>query len=62
MVVHRINGFHTSIPEMTGGWGSSLMRNEEDFMVLDGMMIAVAVLAFTLFHPALFLPTLRTRV
>ncbi|KAJ5155452.1 hypothetical protein N7492_008255 [Penicillium capsulatum] len=48
------------IPEMAGGWGGSLMKNEEDFMILDGMMIALAVLAFTLFHPGLFLPTLKT--
>jgi len=24
------------IPEMSGGWGSTLMRNEAEFMVLDG--------------------------
>lgn len=50
-----------SIPEMAGGWGSSLMRNEADFMILDGMMIAAAVLVLTAFHPGMFLSTLRTR-
>ena len=45
---------------MAGGWGNSLMRNEEEFLVLDGMMIAIAVLAFTIFYPGLFLSTLRS--
>jgi hypothetical protein len=25
------------IPEMAGGWGNSLMRNEKEFLLLDGM-------------------------
>ncbi|KAJ6157973.1 hypothetical protein N7470_005565 [Penicillium chermesinum] len=48
------------IPEMAGGWGSPLMQKENEFLVLDGMMIALACLAFTAFHPGLFIPSMRT--
>ncbi|KAJ5231912.1 uncharacterized protein N7469_006500 [Penicillium citrinum] len=48
------------IPEMAGGWGNPLMQKEDEFLVLDGMMIALACLSFTLFHPGLFLPSMRT--
>lgn len=27
------------IPEMAGGWGNSLMRNEAEFMILDGASV-----------------------
>ncbi|PLB49993.1 RTA1 like protein [Aspergillus steynii IBT 23096] len=47
------------IPEMAGGWGNELMRNEDEFLVLDGMMIAIACITFTAFHPGLYLPSLR---
>ncbi|KAJ6189921.1 hypothetical protein N7519_004829 [Penicillium mononematosum] len=47
------------IPEMAGGWGNPLMQKENEFLVLDGMMIALACLAFTIFHPGVFLPSLR---
>jgi hypothetical protein len=26
-----------SLPEMAGGWGNALMRNETEFLILDGM-------------------------
>jgi hypothetical protein len=48
------------IPEMAGGWGSPLMQKENEFLVLDGMMIALACTSFTLVHPGLFLPSMRT--
>lgn len=32
-----INIIAYSIPEMAGGWGNPLMRNETEFLVLDGM-------------------------
>ncbi|KAJ6016153.1 hypothetical protein N7540_010744 [Penicillium herquei] len=48
------------IPEMAGGWGSALMQKENEFLVLDGMMIALATLAYSLFHPGLFIPSMRT--
>ncbi|KAE8382289.1 RTA1 like protein-domain-containing protein [Aspergillus bertholletiae] len=47
------------IPEMAGGWGNPLMQKEDEFLVLDGMMVALAVLALTVFHPGFFLPSLR---
>ncbi|CAI7643579.1 unnamed protein product [Penicillium discolor] len=47
------------IPEMAGGWGNPLMQKENEFLVLDGMMIALACLAMTIFHPGIFLPSLR---
>jgi hypothetical protein len=25
------------LPEMSGGWGNALMRNEREFLLLDGM-------------------------
>ncbi|KAI2730116.1 hypothetical protein CBS147332_1968 [Penicillium roqueforti] len=47
------------IPEMAGGWGNPLMQKENEFLLLDGMMITLACLAFTVFHPGKFLPSLR---
>jgi len=45
------------IPEMAGGWGGPVMRKEKEFYLLDGMMCALASIAFTAFHPAfLFTP------
>lgn len=39
------------IPEMSGGWGNSVMQDQTGFIVLDGVMVSVAVLALTVFHP-----------
>ncbi|KKK15208.1 hypothetical protein P175DRAFT_0344594 [Aspergillus ochraceoroseus IBT 24754] len=47
------------IPEMAGGWGNPLMQRENEFLILDGMMIAIGLLSLTVFHPSLFLRTLR---
>ncbi|OAK94042.1 RTA1-domain-containing protein [Phaeosphaeriaceae sp. SRC1lsM3a] len=47
------------LPEMAGGWGNALMRNEREFLLLDGMMIAIACVALTAFHPGLFFPPFR---
>jgi len=44
------------IPEMAGGWGNRLMRNEKEFLLLDGMMVAIACIVLTAFHPAFFFP------
>lgn len=46
------------VPEFASGWGSGLMRNELDFMLLDGMMIAIAAAAMTVAHPGLFFPAM----
>ncbi|KAH8699452.1 parasitic phase-specific protein PSP-1 [Phaeosphaeriaceae sp. PMI808] len=44
------------LPEMAGGWGNPLMRNEKEFLLLDGMMLAIACVVLTAFHPAYFFP------
>ncbi|KAF2847377.1 RTA1-domain-containing protein [Plenodomus tracheiphilus IPT5] len=44
------------LPEMAGGWGNALMRNEREFLLLDGMMLAIACLVLTVFHPAYWFP------
>ncbi|KAA8624448.1 hypothetical protein A1F94_012106 [Pyrenophora tritici-repentis] len=44
------------LPEMAGGWGNALMRNETEFLLLDGMMLAIACTILTVFHPAYFFP------
>ncbi|KAJ5779864.1 hypothetical protein N7457_007584 [Penicillium paradoxum] len=48
------------IPEMAGGWGNPLMQEENEFLILDGMMLALACLTFTIFHPGIFLPSMRS--
>ncbi|KAE8152826.1 RTA1 like protein-domain-containing protein [Aspergillus avenaceus] len=47
------------IPEMAGGWGNPLMQREDEFLVLDGMMVALACLSLTALHPGFSLPSLR---
>ncbi|KAJ4349530.1 uncharacterized protein N0V89_008146 [Didymosphaeria variabile] len=49
------------IPELTGGWGSELMRNEPEFIALEGVMITLAVLMLTLFHPGICFPVLGAK-
>ncbi|KAJ6113632.1 RTA1 domain protein, partial [Penicillium sp. IBT 18751x] len=39
------------LPEMAEGWANPLMRNETEFMILDGVMVALAVVALTVLHP-----------
>lgn len=46
------------IPELTGGWGSELMRNELDFVILEGAMIVIAVLVLSIFHPGYCFPVM----
>jgi hypothetical protein len=47
------------IPEMAGGWGNSRMRDEPPFLVLDGAMVAMASIAFTVAHPGFMFPPMR---
>jgi hypothetical protein len=53
------------MPEMAGlrngdrGWGNELMRKENEFLLLDGMMIAIACVLLTVFHPGYFFPPMR---
>ncbi|RMZ68320.1 sphingoid long-chain base transporter RSB1 [Pyrenophora seminiperda CCB06] len=46
------------VPELTGGWRSELMREELEFILLEGVMIAIAVLVLTVFHPGYCFPAL----
>ncbi|EMD89061.1 hypothetical protein COCC4DRAFT_138450 [Bipolaris maydis ATCC 48331] len=46
------------IPELLGGWGGELMQEELEFIILEGAMIAITVLAQTVFHPGLCFPPL----
>jgi hypothetical protein len=50
------------IPELTGGWGSELMRNEPEFIVLEGVMIVIAVAVLTVFHPGYCFPALGSTI
>ncbi|KAL3292859.1 RTA1-domain-containing protein [Colletotrichum asianum] len=49
------------LPEMAGDWGNPLMRKEEEFIVLDGMMIAIACLLMSIAHPGIFFPAISSR-
>ncbi|OCK73117.1 sphingoid long-chain base transporter RSB1 [Lepidopterella palustris CBS 459.81] len=46
------------IPEMSGGWRNPIMQNENEFIVLDGVMITIAAAALTVFHPGYCFPAL----
>jgi hypothetical protein len=48
------------IPELLGGWGGELMRIEIEFIILEGVMICLAVLAQTIFHPGIYFPALAS--
>jgi hypothetical protein len=50
-----------SLPEMAGGWGGELMRRESEFMVLDGMMTAIAAICLTVAHPGIYFPTISSK-
>lgn len=41
------------IAEMAGGWQNEIMQNEDEFIVLDSVMIAVATIALTVCHPGI---------
>jgi hypothetical protein len=47
------------IPEMAGGWGNPRMRDEPTFLVLDGGMVALASISFTVAHPGFMFPRMR---
>jgi hypothetical protein len=50
------------IPELTGGWRTELMRNETEFIVLEGVMIVISVLALTVAHPGYCFPVLSNMI
>jgi hypothetical protein len=47
------------LPEMAGGWGNPRMRDEPVFLALDGAMVAMASIAFTVAHPGFMFPPMR---
>jgi hypothetical protein len=50
------------IPELSGGWRSELMRNEAEFIALEGVMITISVLTMTVFHPGFCFPVLGNTI
>ncbi|CAN9090161.1 RTA1-domain-containing protein [Alternaria alternata] len=50
------------IPELTGGWRSELMREETEFIILEGAMIVLSVLVLTVFHPGYCFPALGNTI
>ena len=47
------------IGEMANGWGNPIMQDETDFVVLDSVMITIATLCLTAFHPGLVFPEMQ---
>lgn len=47
------------IGELAKGWPNSIMQNETDFILLDSVMITIAVLCLTAFHPGLVFPEMQ---
>lgn len=45
---------------MAAGSGNPRMRNEALFLILDGMMIALASLAMTIAYPGFLFPPMQT--
>ena len=50
------------IPELSGGWRSELMRNEAEFIALEGVMITISVFTMTVFHPGFCFPALANTI
>jgi len=50
------------IPELSGGWRTELMRNEAEFIALEGVMITLSVLTMTVFHPGFCFPALGNTI
>ena len=47
------------IAELGPGWENSIMQNEDEFIVLDGVMIAIATVCLTVFHPGYCFPEMQ---
>ena len=47
------------IGEMARGWGNPIMQDQTDFIVLDSVMIFIAVLCLTVFHPGYTFPEMK---
>ena len=48
------------IAEMADGWQNPIMQDETDFIVLEGVMIVIATLCLTIFHPGVVFPEMQT--
>ncbi|KAM0552428.1 hypothetical protein ACHAPJ_007989 [Fusarium lateritium] len=49
------------IPELAGGVGGHVMRQEVEFMIFDGCMIVISVLLLSVFHPGLYATATQTK-
>lgn len=49
------------IAEMSGGWGSTIMRDEPSFIVLEGFMILIPVVLLTAFQPGMLFHAMAAR-
>lgn len=47
------------IAEMAGGWGNPIMQNEVEFIILENVMILIATLCLTIFHPGYCFPQMQ---
>ncbi|KAI4093306.1 MAG: hypothetical protein LQ339_007701 [Xanthoria mediterranea] len=47
------------IAELAGGWGNDIMQNEAEFIVLEGVVVVIAVICQTAFHPGYCFPQMR---
>lgn len=47
------------IAEMASGWGNAVMRDQTGFIVLDGVMCALAAVALTVFNPGWCFPQMQ---
>ncbi|KAL9124220.1 MAG: hypothetical protein Q9217_006427 [Psora testacea] len=47
------------IAEMVGGWQNDIMQSEPDFIALDSVMILIATLCLTIFHPGIAFPEMQ---
>ncbi|KAL8801817.1 MAG: hypothetical protein Q9182_004224 [Xanthomendoza sp. 2 TL-2023] len=48
------------IAELAGGWKNDIMQNETEFIVLEGVVIVIAVLCLTAFHPGYCFPPMQS--
>ncbi|CVK85800.1 uncharacterized protein FPRN_06452 [Fusarium proliferatum] len=49
------------IPELAGGVGGHMMRQEVEFMILDGCMIAISVILLSVIHPGIYATAIHGR-
>ena len=44
---------------MGKGWGNRVMREETEFLIFDGAMVAIACILMTIFHPGYWFAPMR---